>query len=117
SVPARRKYAETARSFLPDPNAPPSPAPQQADDVLDLADVVHRHAVETRLMGNVLVHEPNRLAALEVMSRLAAYPRWLVSLPPSMSPPESSKRPGLLEHPAEAFDYFRNNQTAVVVCQ
>jgi len=49
------------------------------------------------------VREENSVAALEAMSRFAANPRWLVYLPPTMSPPETSRRPGLLEHPDEAF--------------
>jgi protein phosphatase len=118
SVPARKAYAETPRAFLPEPGAAPAPTPQQqADDVLDLADVLGKQPVETRLVGKVAVAEGNRLAALEVMSRFAANPRWLVYLPPTMAPPESSKLPGLLEHPDEVFAYFRGHQVARVVCQ
>src|SRR5207248_1099653 len=67
--------------------------------------------------GHTPVAEGNRLAALEVMSRFAANPRWLVYLPPTMAPPESSKLPGLLEHPAEVFDHYRKHHIARVVCQ
>ncbi len=121
SVPARKTYCESARPFLPEPGAAapaaPAPATRQADDVLDLADVVTKQAVETRLMGKVVVSEGNRLAALEVMSRFAANPRWLVYLPPTMAPPEASKLPGLLEHPDEVFSYFRSHEVNQVVCQ
>ena len=41
------------------------------------------------------------------MSRFAADPHWLIYLPPTMSPSETTPAPGLLEHPAEAFAYFR----------
>jgi protein phosphatase len=34
-----------------------------------------------------------------------------------MSPSETSQRPDLLEHPAEAFSYFRNQGVATVVCE
>src|SRR5438309_751818 len=47
----------------------------------------------------------------------AAGPHWLVYLPPTMSPPETSRLPGLLEHPAEAFAYYRSAGVARVVCQ
>ena len=40
------------------------------------------------------------------MSRFAADPRWLIYLPPTMSPCATSKRPDLLEHPDQAFEYF-----------
>ena len=41
------------------------------------------------------------------MSRFAVAPQWLIYLPPTMSPCETSTRPGLLEHPAEAFAFYR----------
>ena len=51
------------------------------------------------------------------MSRFAVNPKWLIYLPPTMSPSETSARPGLLEHPAEAFSYFRNQGVPTVVCE
>jgi protein phosphatase len=120
SVVAHKQYCESARPFLADAESPQAPiaTPQQlADDVIDLSDVLQDQGVETRLMGKVRVAEGNRLAALEVMSRFAANPRWLVYLPPTMAPPESSKLPGLLEHPAEVFDYFRSHHVPRVVCE
>ena len=96
---------------------PARSAQQQNDDVLDLADVVGKRVVGTRLHQNVTVREENAIAALEVMSRFAADPRWLVYLPPTMSPVETSAEPGLLEHPAEAFAYFRAMGVGRVVCQ
>ena len=56
-------------------------------------------------------------AALEVMSRFAANPKWLIYLPPTMSQCETSCEPGLLEHPAEAFAYFRNQSVPQVICE
>src|SRR5262249_21006282 len=52
-----------------------------------------------------------------VMSRFAADPRWLIYLPPTMSPCETSREPGLLEHPAEAFAYYRNEGAPQVICE
>ena len=54
-----------------------------------------------------------RWRALEVMSRFAANPKWLIYLPPTMSPTEMTSQPGLLEHPSEAFDYFRREGIAL----
>src|SRR5216110_385028 len=51
------------------------------------------------------------------MSRFAANPKWLIYLPPTMSPSETSSAPGLLEHPAEAFAYFRHAGVPRVVCE
>ena len=114
SVPARRVYCEPAKPFL---TPPVVPAQQAADDVLDAADVVGKRIVETRLHRTVTVRAENAAAALEVMSRFAADPRWLIYLPPTMSPCETSDRPGLLEHPAEAFAYYRRQGVPAVVCQ
>ena len=69
------------------------------------------------MRGNVTIREANATAALEVMSRFAANPKWLIYLPPTMSPCETSAEPGLLEHPAEAFTYFRNQGVDQVVCE
>jgi len=51
------------------------------------------------------------------MSRFAANPKWLIYLPPTMSPCEASHAPGLLEHPAEAFAYYRHAGVPRVVCE
>lgn len=114
SVPAVRTYAEAARP-LPGAAEPPSTAPP--DDLLDIEDVLGKRIVSTRLKGSVIVREENALAALEVMSRFSVDPRWLVYLPPTMSPCETSARTDLLEHPAEAFSHYRHEGVPRVVCQ
>ncbi|HEY1067357.1 MAG TPA: hypothetical protein VGE52_14645, partial [Pirellulales bacterium] len=63
------------------------------------------------------IREENAAAALEVMSRFAIDPKWLVYLPPTMSPSETSNEPGYLEHPAEALKYFSEQGVAQVVCE
>ena len=40
----------------------------------------------TQLRGRVTIPEENAAAALEVMSRFATDPRWLIYLPPTMAP-------------------------------
>ncbi len=118
SVPALRTYAEPKRPFLtPDAQAPTLDAQQQHDDLLDLADVMGKRIVGTRLHHNVTIREENATAALEVMSRFAANPKWLIYLPPTMSPCETSKEAGLLEHPAEAFAYYRHESIGRVICE
>jgi protein phosphatase len=51
------------------------------------------------------------------MSRFAIDPHWLIYLPPTMSPTESTARPGLLEHPDEAFAYYKKQGIERVVCE
>ena len=118
SVPAARTYCEPARPFLPiEPQAPALSAQQAHDQVLDAEDVLGKRIIPTRLRGNVTIREENAAAALEVMSRFAADPRWLIYLPPTMSPCETSGEAGLLEHPAEAFAYYRSQGVPRLVCQ
>jgi protein phosphatase len=118
SVPALQTYYEPARPFLaPEAHAPRLTAQQEHDDTLDLADVIGKRLVETRLAGKVTIREENAAAAIEVMSRFAVDPRWLVYLPPTMSPSETSQEPGLLEHPADAFAYFRTSGVPKVVIE
>jgi len=118
SVPAARTYCEPARPFLPLATQAPTLSAQQAhDQVLDAEDVLGKRIVPTRLRGNVTIREENAAAALEVMSRFAADPRWLIYLPPTMSPCETSGEAGLLEHPSEAFAYYRGQGAPRVVCE
>ena len=46
------------------------------------------------------------------MSRFAANPKWLIYLPPTMSPSETSTKEGYLEYPDDAFAYFRHEGVA-----
>src|SRR5690242_3831317 len=119
SVPARRTYYEPLRPFLDQaaPAAPELSAQQQHDDLLDLEDVSGKRIIHTQLHRAVTIREENAAAALEVISRFAVDPRWLIYLPPTMSPCETSRREGLLEHPAEAFAYFRHAGVPRVVCE
>ncbi len=118
SVAAARTYSEPVRPFLPADQAAPALTAQQAhDEVLDADGVLGKRIVSTRLRGNVTIREANAAAALEVVSRFAANPKWLIYLPPTMSPCETSDVAGLLEHPTEAFAYFRGQGTPKVVCE
>jgi protein phosphatase len=118
SVPASRTYCEPIRPFLPAHQQAPQLTAQQAqDEVLDAEDVLGKRIISTRLRGTVTIREANATAALEVMSRFAANPKWLIYLPPTMSPCETSSAPGLLEHPAEAFAYYRTQGAGQVICE
>ncbi|MBM4075941.1 MAG: polynucleotide kinase-phosphatase, partial [Planctomycetes bacterium] len=118
SVPAKQTYCQSARPFLPVADlAPVLTAQQQHDDVLDVADVTGKRIISTRLHHTVTVREENATAALEVMSRFAANPKWLIYLPPTMSPCETSNRPEMLEHPEDAFTYFRSQGVPHVICE
>jgi protein phosphatase len=118
SVPGARTYCQPSRPFLPEEHPAPGLTAQQAhDDLLDAEDVLGKRIISTRLRGTVTIREANAAAALEVMSRFAVNPRWLIYLPPTMSPCETTTQAGLLEHPAEAFAYYRSQGAAHVLCE
>jgi protein phosphatase len=118
SIAARATYAQPVKPLVATAEFAPSLTSQQIhDDLLDIDDVIGKRIVTTRLHHNVTVREENALAALEVMSRFAANPKWLIYLPPTMSPTETTAQPGLLEHPAEAFAYFRREGIPRVICE
>jgi protein phosphatase len=117
SVRARATYYESKRPFLPEGALAPRSVQQALDDVLDLADVMGKRLVDTALLPRITIREENAIAALEVMSRFAIDPKWLIYLPPTMSPCETSKEPFLLEHPQEAFSYYRHEGVPQVICE
>ncbi len=96
SAPAAHTYCEPARPFIAvETQAPKLTAQQVHDEVLDADDVLGMRIVTTRLRGSVTIREANATAALEVMSRFAANPKWLIYLPPTMSPAlRAPLRPG-----------------------
>jgi protein phosphatase len=112
SVPAGTTYYQPAR-----PLTAPAPGDGPASGLLDVADVLGRRGITTGLRARVTVPEQNAAAALEVMSRFAADPRWLIYLPPTMPPVPASTRPGLLEHPADALAAYRRAGAAQVICE
>ncbi len=115
AVPAAETYVEPIRP-LHQPTTPLS-AQQIQDDLLDIADISGKRLIETNLLRHIIIPAANNSAALEVMSRFAISPQWLIYLPPTMSPTETSQEPEWLEHPASAFDYFRQNGVAQLVCE
>jgi protein phosphatase len=92
-------------------------AQQMADDLLDADNVIGKRIVSTGLRPNITIREENATAALEVISRFAVDPRWLIYLPPTMSPGEASAQDGYLEHPDTAFEYFKSQSVGRVICQ
>jgi protein phosphatase len=116
SVPAERTWYAPARPFLAEPAPEPAPA-RREDMVLDLDDVLGHRVIETRHGGRVAVREENAAAALEVMSRFAVDPRWLLYLPPTMAPCATSALPDYLEHPAEAFAAYRAEGVPLLLCE
>ncbi|ACU60752.1 polynucleotide kinase-phosphatase [Chitinophaga pinensis] len=89
----------------------------EQDDVLDIEDLMGKQVIETRLLNLVTVREEYTTAALETMSRFSIHPKWLIYLPPTMSPTETSTLPDYLEYPTGAFSYYKKNDVTKVICE
>lgn len=94
-----------------------APADTDMGDMLTVGDFNQKLHIETELMHAIDIHENNAAAALETMSRFAADPHWLIYLPPTMSPCETSELDGFLEHPLQAFAYYRSRGVRHVICE
>jgi len=111
AVPAAREYYAPAKPLHV------ASAPGREPDVLELTDVTGRRVIETSSHGRLSIRAEQAGAALEVMSRFAIDPRFLLYLPPTMSPVATSTEPGLLEHPLQAFETYRGQGVTELVCE
>jgi protein phosphatase len=114
-VPAARVYFEPIKPL--GEALPVMTAQQVNDDMLNIADVSGKRFLDVRLHSKIAIQADRSIVALEVMSRFAVNPKWLIYLPPTMSPVATAKNPGYLEYPTEAFDYYRQQQVTKVVCE
>ncbi|PRZ14756.1 polynucleotide 3'-phosphatase /polynucleotide 5'-hydroxyl-kinase /polynucleotide 2',3'-cyclic phosphate phosphodiesterase [Laceyella sediminis] len=114
SVAAKQVYAEPVRPL----EASPAVSNSHRDEMrIDVQDVL-TDRIQTRLLRRpVHIRKEQSAAALETMSRFAIDPKWLIYLPPTMSPSETSEQPGYLEHPEEAFGYYAQRGVKQVICE
>jgi protein phosphatase len=118
SVPAGAVYYAPAKPFpAADAEVTAGAAPRREPTVLDIGDVLGTRVIETAYHKRIGVRPENAAAALEVMSRFAVDPRWLLYLPPTMSPVATSPGPDVLEHPDQAFESYRGDGVDAVVCE
>lgn len=114
SVPALKTYYEPIR---PLEDAGKTPSDVARGQVLDIEDVLGKIFIHPRIGHSVVIRENQSCAALEVMSRFALDPRWLIYLPPTMAPSGTSSKEGYLEYPQEAFNYYREAGVNELVCE
>ncbi len=115
SVKAAKQYYKPVKPLQPDKTILSS---QQAyDDLLDYDDLKGKILINTGLRGTVTIHQENSLAALEFISRYSVNPKWLIHLPPTMPPCETSQREDYLERPEEALSYYKNRNVTKVICE
>jgi protein phosphatase len=123
SVPAAEVYYQPARPFPVNQDTAArtaggtAVAGRREPEVLDISDVVGTRVVDTAYQKRIGIRAENAAAALEVMSRFAIDPRWLMYLPPTMCPVATATLPDLLEHPAQAFAGFLADGIDQVVCE
>ncbi len=110
SVAAEQQWYEPVRPLVAEP-------PERLPTALAIDDVAGERWLESPYAGKVKIPAENAAAALEVMSRFAVDPRWLVHLPPTMSPATSTQWEGLLEHPDQAFADYAAMRVTAVVCE
>jgi protein phosphatase len=117
SVKAQKVYCEPIRPIQLIENQNKLNSQQEYDDLLNIEDVTGKHIIQTRLRNNITIREENAIAALEIMSRFAVNPKWLIYLPPTMSPCATSDILEYLEHPAEALNYYKKRGVEKVICE
>ena len=115
SVAAKQVYCQSVKPLQPDTTL--LNHQQEYDDLLNIDDVIGKRFVQTRLRNNITIREENSIAALEVMSRFAINPKWLIYLPPTMSPCATSDLPDFLEHPAQAINYYKKRGVEKIICE
>lgn len=115
SVDALQVYYEPVRPLRPLKEQ--LTAQQELDELLDIESISGKKLIETRFQCKVILREENAIAALETISRFSLNPKWLIYLPPTMSPPETSASPNYLEHPEEVFHYYSKNGVTDLICE
>lgn len=109
-VEAKETYCEPVKTKI-------SEVKPRDPNEIKLTDVMGKQILNTRLIPNITVGAENTAAALEVLSRYAVPPQWLVYLPPTMAPCSTSQRDDYLEYPTEAFQFYLGREQTKVICQ
>lgn len=116
SVPAQRRYAMAPRPFI-NPITSDQDVPLWHATPLDAADFLGQRAVTTSLLGQIIIPEHLMNAALATINRTATHPAWLIYVPPSLSPCDYTSDGPDLEHPNQAFQYYRRHALTDVICE
>lgn len=100
SVPAMQDYAQDAQNPL-------LAAQAKRFDPPNIQQFINGFQVET-VFGHISIQAGQAKAAIDTVSHYTVPLEQLVYIPPTMSPtPVTSSLPDYLEHPQEAFDYYR----------
>lgn len=114
-IPAAQVYCEPIRPLFPKTQL--LSAQQYDDRQIDPSKITGKQVIKTRLKHQISIQAENVAAALEVLSKFAVDPRWLIYLPPTLSPCETTTSQDFLEHPLDALNYYRRQGLETVICQ
>ncbi|MDF2577544.1 MAG: polynucleotide 3-phosphatase [Chlamydiales bacterium] len=118
SIPANQVYVEPARPLKKE-NVILAQHKNNSIIAIDelLGNDIGKKYIYTRLHHSVTLEKRHTIPALEAMSRFAIDPKWLIYLPPTMSPCDPSFNPDYLEYPEEALNYYESAGVQEVVCE
>lgn len=118
SVPAAKRYFEPKKPLVARLSQSGTTDEIPPDQCVMLDPLRAGGVIKTRFRHDIAIpEEPQILAAVESLSRFGVNPRWLVYGPSSPSPVDPNNNPGVLEHPEDAFAYYRRQGIDQLVCQ
>ncbi|OES45763.1 polynucleotide kinase-phosphatase [Domibacillus iocasae] len=84
----------------------------------NIAKFIHGYNVLTKELGEVHVSADIVKPAIDAVSHVTVPIEQLVYIPPTMSPtPETASAERFMEHPAEAFHYYRSNGIQTMIAE
>ncbi|WP_079526525.1 AAA family ATPase [Solibacillus isronensis] len=84
----------------------------------NVAQFINGFAVHTTRGYEITIPKENALAAMDTFSHYTLPLEQVIYIPPTMSPtPQTSALPDYLEHPAEAFHYYKKNGIQKMIAQ
>lgn len=118
SIPAAKRYFEPKKPLVARVSQAGAMDEAPPDQGLSVDVLRAGGVIKTRFRYDIAIpEEAHLLAVVETLSRFGVDPRWFVYVPPSSSPVDPSSKPGILEHPEDAWAYYRRQGVSDIVCQ
>lgn len=84
----------------------------------NVAQFINGFAVHTTSGDQITIPKENALAAMDTFSHYTLPLEQVIYIPPTMSPtPQTSALPDYLEHPEEAFNYYKKNGVQKMIAE
>ena len=84
----------------------------------NVTQFINGFAVHTTNDEQITIPKENAIAAMDTFSHYTLPLEQVVYIPPTMSPtPQTSALPDYLEHPAEAFNYYKKNGVQKMIAE